>query len=425
MNVLQKVYYLFSQYTDPFERKIGKFFAKLNEDDQKSYISSTLLGLMQKDLVKINLLSEAKYKGYKYLKKSTRRRLYINSQLICDDFKQFNEKYQYNESKVTDEIRATGANIAGVIPYPEKLAYISAIMNYLSPNAGTYSYRESSTFGELLKNPADKDLQGDCNQIVTLYIYLYSVKYDISDLQIKTYPGHVALHFHGVDVEATNGTFQNYNHEEQRVLPIQEIVSVNLLDVTDKYFSTHSIDPESQLQSARLALLVSSNQQMVQQNLTATYNNAVASMMGQNNYTAALKYARQSKNLMLIQLVGHNGAVKLLNEKQYKLAEKFAQFASDKTDLLKTIYYNHAVDLYNSEDYLDAIKQFQKSGGHQDIINKCYVGLYMNEQRKLGSMSTKQDVQNNKSIINNMYHYAKLSGDSKIIEHVKSLMKYL
>ena len=61
---------------------------------------------------------------------------------------------------------------------------------------------ESSTFGKLLRNPNRESLIGDCNQIVTLYIALFALKFDVQLLQLKTYPGHVALHFDGIDVEA-------------------------------------------------------------------------------------------------------------------------------------------------------------------------------------------------------------------------------
>lgn len=425
MSFAQKIYYFFSQYTDSAERRVGKFFANINENNAKNYVSQQLLSLMQVDIVRINLLSEQKYKGYRYLRKSKRKKLYVNAQLIADDFESYCARHKANTEKILSQVKETGVSTAGLIPYPDKLAYVKMIMDYLSPQNGKYSYRESSTFGELLNDPNQKQLLGDCNQIVTLYIYLYSKKFDINDLQLKTYPGHVALHFKGVDVEATNGEFRNYQNENQRILPIREIVSINLLDITDKYYTTNKIDPSLQLQSARLALLVSSDSQTTQKNLDIAYNNAVVNMMNQNDYSSALKYAKQSKDFNLLSTVGHNGSVYFLNSKQYKQAEKFAYYAPKKTDLIKNIRLSEAIDNYNRGSYQTAINQLNNLGGHQDLIKQCYIGLYFNEQKKIGSIKTADDVKQYRSTINSMKHFAKLSGDIKLIENSNQFNKYL
>lgn len=425
MNAFQKILYFFSQYTDPIERKIGKFFASLNEDNSRNKISQQLLQLMQSDLVKINLLSEKKYKGYKYLTKTKRRKLYVNAEFIIADFTKFYESNQFNIKDILAEIRNSKSGTDGLAEYHDKLIYLRAIMEYFSPKRGVYFFRESSTFGELLKDPTTEKLLGDCNQIVTLYVYLYSKKYDINDLQLKTYPGHVAIHFKGVDIEATNGEFHHYEREGQRILPIQEIVSINLLDVTDQYYKTHSISPESQLQSARLAILVSSEQKIAVNNLEIAYHNIVANLMKQNSFNLALKYAKQSKDHTLLQLVGHNGAIFSLKNKQYKNAEKFAQYANKKAELLNEIRHSQAIDSYNDGEYNKAISQLKRLGGYQDLIKKCYVGLFMNEQKKLGELETIDDVKSHKSTINNMYYFAKKSENGELIEYAKSLLKYI
>ena len=425
MAIIKQIYYLFSTYTDSTERKIGSFFKSLNEDDSSREVSQRLIKLMQLDLVKINLLSEQKYKGYKYLTKSKRRFLYQNADLISSDFNDFLKSHEPREDDILAEIRATNPSTSGYIAYRDQLIYLKSIMDYLSPNNGKYGYRESSTFGELLKDPKSNTMLGDCNQIVTLYIYLYSKKFDINNLQLKTYPGHVALHFHGIDIEATNGEFKNYQHDGQRIIPVQEIVSINLLDTTDHYYKTHKIDPKSQLESARLALLVSSERQVTIKNLEIAYHNTINSLLKENDYDMALKYAKQSKDLSLIQTVGYNGAIYFIDQKNYGTAEKFAQYSSKKSELIRSIDHNRAVYYFSKGDFHKAIAQYKKLGGHQDDINKCYIGLFVNEQKKLGKIATVQDIKDNRSTINNMRHLAKMSGDSSLIDYVKQLTKHL
>ena len=78
MNIFQKNYYGLSRYTDPAEKRVGRFFGRVNEKDSATRIEKKLLGLLQNDIAVINLWIEHRYKGYDYLKKRTRRQLYSN-----------------------------------------------------------------------------------------------------------------------------------------------------------------------------------------------------------------------------------------------------------------------------------------------------------------------------------------------------------
>ena len=424
MNIFQKIFYLFSSNTDPTERRVAKFFAKLDEHQTKDDIRQDLDWFLQNNIIGINLWSEFKYRGYKYLKKAKRRELYNNSLAIASSFEIYLSKNKHSVDQVLAEISAAGIGSKNLSEHAEQLQYLRSIMSYLSPHAGRYKYRKSCTFGELLKDPGKNVLEGDCNQIVTLYIYLYSLRHDIKDLEIKTYPGHVALHFKGADIEATSGTFANYKKPNQNLLPIEEIVSINLLDVSDEYFKTHDVSAESLLESARIAYILSSQRDIVEKNLAAAYNNVVVDFCGSSSYAKALKYAKQSDEPKLIHMAGHNGAIYFMRGNEYKKALNFAQYSHDRAKLNNSIYHNKGAYYFSKGDYYTALKAFGEIGEH-DAVKKCYAGLFSQEQKKLGKLDTAEDIKANRKIIGNMQMYANRSGNASIIKYVNSLNKYL
>ncbi|EKD63326.1 MAG: hypothetical protein ACD_51C00292G0001, partial [uncultured bacterium] len=209
---------LFSPYANPFEKKVGKFFKSIKANSNPIDVQMRLRDLMQENLVCVNLFMEKKYKNYKYLKKSVRKQMYANVQILNKEF----DQYAATQSVIPSIEMPKGME--------EKIKHLYTIMSYLRPGQH-YEYEKAANFGKLLKDPTKEKLIGDCNQIVTLYSHLYARKYPISDLKIKILPGHVCLHFEGLDIEATNGTFKKYE-EFDYLLPITEIISTNIMDVT-------------------------------------------------------------------------------------------------------------------------------------------------------------------------------------------------
>lgn len=425
MNLVQNFFYLFSHYADPTERMVGKFFLRLNEKNINYDSFDKLIELTQNNLVMVSLWNERNFKGYEYLTKAKRKELYGNVDFILSDFDIFlSNDLGFNVDVVLKKISKLGVDTSKIKENKEKLKYLDQIMRYLSPSAGRYAYRPSSTFGELLKDPSKDVIQGDCNQIVTLYIYLYSKKFSVKDLQLKTRPGHVMLHYSGVDIEATNGKFVNYQKDDQKILPIQEIISINLLDVTDSYFKTHKIPPESFLQSARLAYLVSGEKEIINNNMYAAYNNVINEKMSKNDYRAALKFAKQSNKQQLINIVGYNGAAYYLNNEKFAEARKFASYSANEKEFMKKINYSQAINLYNKNDYRSAMRIF-KNINESDMVKKCYEGLFVLEQKNLGKIQTTDDMKQNRSTIHRLQDYAKKSGNQKLIDHALKLSKYL
>lgn len=424
MGFFRTIYYFFSRYTDPAERRVGKFFQRIDERMNSLRLEKTLLALLQHNTAVINLWTEYRYKGYDYLTKRTRRELYRNLAAIHDDFAAFAAAQEVDVKAEIAKISEKGIDTVKLRGYPDQLRHIILIQRYLSPRRGLYTYRASSSFGRLLRDPKTEKLEGDCNQIVTLYLSLYASKFAVSDLHLTLYPGHVALHFAGVDIETTNGTFCRYNKEGQRTAPIHEIVSVNLLDTTDVNFTKSSINPEVFLESARLAYVVSSHRQLVKQNLEIAYRNTVSHLMKSSQYKKALVYARQSKDQELIAVAAYNGALHAMKQHDFRQARDFAAYSLKKAELLRMIDHNEAAWLYNAKRYQEASKIFERMGDRQRAAN-CYRALYYEEQRALSGVRTVEGMKAHASTIRNMERYAKASGDHQLLQHVQSLVKHL
>ncbi|MDN5275139.1 MAG: hypothetical protein JWP06_1040 [Candidatus Saccharibacteria bacterium] len=422
MGFIDSVFYFFAPYADVRERSVGLFFKGLTEHSNQSATRARLGSLLQGNIAIINLWTEYQYKGYRYLSKSQRRKLYANLQLIVDDFDHFYTNNAQPAESVTAHIdRVT----SGTAIDPRKAVLLQAMMDYFSQERRAYEYRESSSFGRLLRDPSHEKLVGDCNQIVTLYIYLYSRYYDVRDLQIRLLPRHVALHYGGIDIEATTGRFTDYEKQkDSTLLPIEEIVSVNLLDATDSYLSTHEVSAENFLQASRFAFILSHDRGIVTRNLDAAYNKLINSLMKRHNYHQALKFATASHDVTLLGMVGHNGTIYEMERHNYVAARRFAKYAPGAEELTRKSWESEGVHYYQSHRYHDAIKAFKHSND-QVRVGQCYEALFFDEQKKLGSNLTTESIKKYTSVIKRMHVYAKKSGNKKLIEYAAHLNKAL
>lgn len=288
MNILTKilweVFAFFTPYVDPFEMKVSGFCSWVTSYRSKFDVEKRLIALMQQNLIVTSIWFEKRYKNYTYLTKSRRRAIYRNAQLMMTDFEGF-----------TSTTRMT-------VPPPasENKIYLQKLMDYFSPNRGKYVYKEGVSFGKLLTNPATENYVGDCNQIVTLYAAFYARKYPITDLQIKLIPGHVCLHFRGDDIEATNGTWQKYEKFDY-IAPITELVSTNLLDISEQGEKTEEINPEIFVKGAQLAAVLSQKRDVVEKNVQIAYNNLCVAALAKKDIQKALFYAHKTGDRQLLQ----------------------------------------------------------------------------------------------------------------------------
>jgi len=289
--------------------------------------------MMQKNLIVVNVWMEKKYKGYIYLTKGTRRRMYLNVAKIVEKFNKFCA--QNPIEKISIDVPP--ANL-------EKVKLLAQIAEFLKPGK-YYEYIETSSFGKLLNDPDIQKLEGDCNQIVTLYAYLYSTKFSLEDLQIKLLPEHVCLHFHGIDIEATSGEFAKYE-EFDHLLPVTEIISTNLLDLTDFREDTQKISERTFVKSSQLAFAISSLREIVNKNLNIAYHNLGIAALNANNYETAVFYLSKTDDNESLKIAYRNAAIYFLNQKNYSKAEYYADKNGD-YEFKNEIKKSAASDEYN------------------------------------------------------------------------------
>lgn len=422
MNIARRIYYFFSQYANKDERVVALFFAKLHEKSNHLKITKELNNLLQNNVAILNLWSESKYKGYRYLTKNTRKLLYHNLTLIEENFKSFHQANILDNEELSKLIKSINPDTSLDL---DRHHLLNNITRYFSPSRNLYVYQKSSSFGKLLRNPKTEPLVGDCNQIVTLYIYIYSRYFSVSDLKLRILPEHVALHLNGIDIEATAGKFENYsNHEKSKLLPVEEIVSINLLDVTDAYLKTHPLDPKDMLQASRLAYIISHNKDIVTNNLEASYGQIINSLTKKQAFQQALLFAKQSQNKQYLEVVSHNGAIYYQKNNKFKEARQLAEHSSKKEELIKFIYESEGTYFFNSKKYQNAIIAFKKSN-NQKAVSSCYEALFIEEQSKLEGITTTEKLKAHKDTLNRMEIYAKKSGNTKLVTYANDFKKAL
>lgn len=251
LKALSKLLGFFSIYSHPVEKKFDRLLGSLAKNASKKRVRRKVLSLMQKNMVAVQLWSERRYKGYKETTKKERRTMI--------------ERAKRLSKKIDHLIRQKKAGTT-------RLAYLH-FLNQFFHREGRFTYREHARFSELLKDPLLEKFTGDCNQMVTMYVFLYSRKFNISDLSIKIYPGHVCLHFKGEDLEVTNGTFTKYKEKGQQILPIEELVAINILDIDDEHGEKHQVLSKTRLEADLLHFLLGTHSEAAEHNLKVSQQN--------------------------------------------------------------------------------------------------------------------------------------------------------
>ncbi len=336
MDFIKKVIRFFSRFTDDTEKLCYQFFINLSPKSDHKTASERAKNILQKNTPRALMILEWKFKGYTQLTKGYRKKCYEDLLILTKDFEDF-----YQEKNIDSE---------------EK--FLKIISDYLHKHR-PIEYKAGASFDKLLKNPKEKKLIGDCNQITSLYIYFFSLKYDISTLKLKLLPGHVCLHHEGTDYETTTGQISVYK-EFERLAPIEEIIAVNILDTSDYSENQHPLPPENRLQCAELAIVFSGNKELAQQNLDAAYHNLAIHEMNRNHFKQAAKWAEKTEDKALLDVILHNEAVYELNHKHYDKARRIFKRLHDKAGA-------KAVDQKELNSLLEKLKGCKTT---QDYKNK-------------------------------------------------------
>lgn len=410
---------LFSPCVNSFERKVDRFFKRIKSTDGISSIKRGLLGLMNENLIVVNVWMEKKFKGYNYLTKSVRKKMYKDEKKIVAKWNEFTKQNPIKNEEVKAELEAKGLTFP--TGQEDQVKCLYSIMKFLEPGE-YYKYIKTASFGKLLRDPNERMLEGDCNQIVTLYSYLYSTKFPIEDLRIKLLPEHVCLHFRNIDIEATNGTFQKYT-ENKDVLPITEIISTNLLDLLDFREEVQKITPRVVVKSAQLAYAISSLKSLVAKNLEIAYQNLAAGALRANDFETGIFYLTKANNREALHNAYRNATIYYMDNKNFAKAKLYAS-KSGMGDLEKSVKYNEGIYYFNSGNISKALSIFT-SLGDEKMKKACYGKQYNELVRKVSGDKTLQDIKNHKSTYNKMLQLAQKMGDSGLAQSVGDTLKQI
>ena len=154
IDFLIKCYWYLSPYVSHEEKHI---VSVINSKSPQLQVRE----LMQKNIFQFCVYLEYFSKGYKRLRKPYRKQLYRSIEFVRVEFLKFLAENQYDKK--------------------DRLKFFELVKVFLH-DSKRYEYRESTFLGGM-QNP--QHLIGDCNQIVTLYVYLWSLLFDVSELKIK------------------------------------------------------------------------------------------------------------------------------------------------------------------------------------------------------------------------------------------------
>jgi len=425
--MIKPVWNPFSRYADKQEKRIDKILKKVAflgvfEAQRK------ILEMMQANLVILDLWLEARFKGYKYLSRSARKKMHKNSEKIAQIFLSFALQLKRDDGALYANLEALGLSRPTLPGDDEKLRFLAAIMLFLRPSAGRYEYLEGASFGKLLRDIEHKEkMIGDCNQIVTFYTYLYSLKYDLKDLQIKILPQHVCLHFKGIDIEATAGVFASYK-KYLKLLPITELISTNLLDVSDFRDKQIKVNPRDFLKAAHLAAHLSSDHELVNSNLKIAYHNVAVDSLKEDDFETALFFLKTAgidteEDRKFQANILHNAVIYHAKKHDFSKARYYAE-KSGETDLKKYVDEREAFDLYEKNSLSKARELFAKAG-NQQMVKACYAKEYNQIQSRVAGLKQLSVMKSHKDDYRKMLDLAQKMEDHSLAENVRNILKQL
>lgn len=443
--MLRPVYNPFSKYSDRLEKTLDRFLGRISGLGIFE-IQRKMVELMQENLVIVNLWMEYKFRGYKNLKKGARRRMYANAEWIGKRFLAWEKGRTVDGARVEEMLNKFGVSLTK--PDLEKLIYLLKICEFLSGKnisggavsgsmgaaainkngEAIYQYLEGAAFGKLLVDIEKQQMIGDCNQIVTFYAYLYALRYDLKELQIKVPPEHVCLHFKGVDIEATNGSLQKY--AEGPILPIAELISTNLLDVSDFRDKRNEIRAEEFLKGARLAFNISSNRELVEKNLKVAYHNVGIEAARRNDFENALIFLEKSQEEKVLGQIYHNAIVHFVKIKKFNSARFYLEKAKrsvavinglDVQGLEKFVWESEGQDFYQRGQLSKARELFAKSG-NQAMVKSTYAKEYNSLQSKVAGYKNLLEMKAHKNTFRKMLDLAIKMEDASLTANLRDLL---
>jgi hypothetical protein len=425
--MLKPIWNPFSRFADSLEKRVDKLLRQavslgIFEAQRK------VTELMQENLVIFNLYMEACFKGYKYLKRGTRKKLYRNAEKIGEIFLRYTHTITIKDEAVAERLKTLGVPRPSAPGDAERLRYLVAMMAFLSPTGEHYQYLEGASFGKLLKDISKGEkMIGDCNQIVTFYTYLYSLRYDIKELQIKILPEHVCLHYKGVDIEATSGSFAHYE-KFSSVLPIAELISTNLLDVSDFRDKQIQVSPRQFLKGAQLAFNLSSERETVAKNLKIAYHNVAVESLKSDDFETAVFFLEKAgietpDDQDFLKSIYHNAVLYYVKAGAFSKARYYSSKSSD-SELAKYIDEKEGFYYFDHDSYERARELFQRSGNSQ-MVKATYGKEYNRVQARVAGLKDITMMKSHRSDYQKLLDLATKMEDSALADNIRHILNQL
>ena len=336
------------------------------------------------------------FKNYDVLTKSKRKELFNNIQRIENDFLKFLEQNPIENSE------------------DYELDYLKSIARYLELNKNLF-YKESSSIYGILNIDKNIKYTGDCNQIVNLYIHLFSLENDVRSLRIKQLKDHVCLNYKDIDIETTNSSFTKYD-DYLYVSEVWEMIAINILDVNDYDLISSEVSANDFLMACKICKKLSSHNKTTEHNLIVAYQKMGRHLEKIKQYKSALKFWKlvgfeKGYHEFLIRYVKH-----LVEQKKFSYALKMSK-KSKNNDLILFAYNHFVNNLTISKKFEKALK-FAKKSKDQDLI-KFVASNYYNflyPQTKTDSDSKRRN------ILKKMYKLAIILDDQKLARSIKNMI---
>ena len=380
---LNKVYWFFSRFVNKDEKRLYKILTSKHINHHK------LMELCQKDFMLVCVFLEYFTKGYVGLKKSKRRQIYSSLRRLEFDLMEFRRNKSFNLDNPSE--------------------FFDMMLLFLH-KSGRYTYQESTFLGGMID---PENLIGDCNQIVSLYVHLWRLFFDIRDLSIKLPKNHIVLSYKGSDIEATNG-MRTLKHANLDTLEISELLTVNILDISDAREKQITVNPDRILAGFNLAFALSSHMDVVKKNLLIAKNNMARAYLQNNKFKYAIKLFSETKNSKGLDSARKNACVFYVKKKKFYRALKFAF----NQELQKHVYSAWVEYDCQKHKYTRALKNSNRVGLQQYVLGRHYNYL----SAKLPKQLNHENIKKYRGILKKMYKVATNLDDKKISKQIKKLL---
>lgn len=390
------VFGIFSPYADPRERRVARLLRRLDAGASRFDASGALREVMSRELLRLTVLTEWKFKGYRPLaSKRYRRRLYAAADAIA---RRFTEWFLANRESLERDCPAPGG---------ERALWLHGIMRWLAPGNGVFRYEEGAAFERLLRDPAAEPLVGDCNQVSTLYAWLWSLRFPVTELEAKFPPGHACLRVLGRDVECTAGRFLEY--PQTPASPIEELCAVNVLDVPDAKIRAHRPTAQQLERAATFAFLFSSRREITEGNLRAAWRNLANRALADGDWDAAWDWYGKLGDAKWRADTARNAALGLASRGKFAQAEDWAGRSGD-PEVRKAVLRSRAAAAYRAKDWAAARKWYDRAG-EPESVRTSWMAEYAELFNQVKNCRTADDWKPRRATVRRMRECARNGGD--------------